>query len=139
MSVHSVSREENPLAGYRLPTMAAYRILITDLTARCVLGVSAEERREKQEVVINVALTADLSVAAGSDRFEDTLDYRALKKAILSLVEESEFYLLEALTERVADLCLQDTRVQRVTVRIEKPSALRFARSVAVEVTKSRP
>lgn len=115
-----------------------YRILITDLTARCVLGVSEEERREKQEVVINVALTADLSAAAASDRFEETLDYRGLKKAILSLVETSQFYLLEALTERVADLCLQYRRVQQVTVRIEKPSALRFARSVAVEVSKDQ-
>ncbi len=116
----------------------SHRILITDLTARCILGVSDEERRERQEVVINVSLAADLSAAAASDRFEDTLDYRALKKAILSLVEGSDYYLLEALTERVADLCLQDTRVQQVTVRIEKPSALRFARSVAVEVTKDR-
>jgi FolB domain-containing protein len=118
--------------------MAAYRILITDLTARCVLGVSAEERREKQEVVINVSLAADLSAAAASDRFEDTLDYRALKKAILSLVEGSDYYLLEALSERIADLCLEDSRVQQVTVQVEKPSALRFARSVAVEVAKER-
>ncbi len=118
--------------------MPAYRIYITDLTARCVLGVSAEERREKQEVVINVALSADLSAAAASDRFEDTLDYRTLKKVMLAMVESSDYYLLEALTERVADLCLQDARVQRVTVRIEKPSALRFARSVGVEVEKGR-
>ena len=115
-----------------------YRILITDLTARRILGVSEEERREKQEVVINVALVADLSAAAASDRFEDTLDYRALKKTILSLVEASEYYLLEALTERVADLCLEDPRVQQVTVKVEKSSALRFARSVAVEVEKGR-
>jgi FolB domain-containing protein len=115
-----------------------YRILITDLTTRCVLGISAEERREQQEIVINVALVADLSVAAASDRFEDTLDYRALKKGVLSLVEQSEYYLLEALTERIADLCLEDPRVHRVTVKVEKPSALRFARSVAVEVEKGR-
>jgi FolB domain-containing protein len=117
----------------------SYRIIIADLTARCILGLSAEERREPQEVVLNVALVADLSAAAASDSFEDTLDYRALKKEILSLVEASEYYLLEALTERVADLCLHDPRVQRVTVKIEKPSALRFARSVAVEVEKARP
>ena len=118
--------------------MTHYTILITDLTARCVLGVSAEERRERQEVVINLTLAADLSAAATSDRFEDTLDYRALKKAILAMVENSSYYLLEALTERIADLCLEDERVQQVTVKVEKPSALRFARSVAVEVCKGR-
>ena len=118
--------------------MTNYRILITDLTARCILGISAEERREKQEVVINVALSADLSAPAASDSFEDTLDYRALKKALLELVESSDYYLLEALTEGIADLCLEDARVQQATVKVEKPSALRFARSVAVEVSKDR-
>ncbi len=33
------------------------RILISDLRARCLIGVDAEERREKQEVVINLALS----------------------------------------------------------------------------------
>ena len=114
------------------------KIYITDLVARCVLGVEAEERREKQEVVINVGLEADLVAAAASDRFEDALDYRAIKKQILAFVEGSEFYLLEALTDRIADLCLENPHVAEVKVRVDKPSALRFARSVGVEIVKDR-
>lgn len=113
-------------------------IHINDLVARCVLGVSAEERREKQEVVINLALTADLAAASATDDFAQTLDYRALKKRVLNFVEASEFVLLEALTDRVADLCLEFPQVCAVTAQIEKPSALRFARSVSIAVTKER-
>jgi len=114
------------------------RIIISELRARCLLGVSEEERRENQEVVINISLYTDLSKAAKSDRLEDAVDYRAIKKHVLSAVEDSRFQLVEALTERVAAICLEHQGVQRATVRVEKPSALRFARSVAAEVTRER-
>ncbi|MFB3881527.1 MAG: dihydroneopterin aldolase [Armatimonadota bacterium] len=112
------------------------RILIKDLTARCILGVSAEERREKQDVVINIALVADLRRPGRSDRFEDAIDYRALKKEVLAAVEASSYRLVEALAERIAEICLEPPGVQQVTVTVEKPSALRFARTVGVEITR---
>lgn len=114
------------------------RVLISDLQARCIIGVNAEERREKQEVLINLALLTDLRRAGESDRFEDAVDYRALKKRVLGLVEGSDYQLVEALAEAVAGVCLEDRRVQQVVVRVEKPSALRFARSVGVEITRVR-
>jgi len=114
------------------------RILIKDLLVRCVLGLSVEERREKQDVVINVVLFADLAKAARSDRPEDTVDYRAVKKDILALAEGSQFHLVEALAQRVAEACLAYGPVERVQVTVEKPGALRFARSVAVEIERAR-
>jgi FolB domain-containing protein len=114
------------------------KIFIRDLLARCLIGVNPDERREKQDVLINVTLCADLSAATASDRFEDAVDYRALKKRIFEMVEGSEFFLLETLTDRLAALCLEDPRVQEARVSVEKPSALRFARSVGVEITKRR-
>jgi D-erythro-7,8-dihydroneopterin triphosphate epimerase len=65
------------------------RILIKDLLVRCVLGLSAEERREKQDVLISVVLLVDLTKAGRSDRAEDTVDYRAVKKDILAAAEDS--------------------------------------------------
>ena len=114
------------------------RILITDLGVRCIIGVNEDERREKQEVIINLALSADLGKAGRSDRFEDTVDYSAIKKEILRMVEGSRYYLIEALAEAIADLCLRHMEVLQAEVRVEKPGALRFARSVGVEITRSR-
>ena len=114
------------------------RILISDLQVRCIIGVNDDERREKQDVLMNLALGTDLSAAGKSDRLADAVDYRALKKRILATVEGSSFFLVERLAQEVADLCLQDERVREVTVRVEKPSALRFARSVGVEITRGR-
>lgn len=112
------------------------RIYIRDLALRCIIGIYPEERREKQDVIINVVLETDLAPAAASDQLADTLDYKALKKKILALVETSSFNLIETLADRIAQLALEDARVQRATVTVDKPGALRFARSVAVEVTR---
>ncbi len=114
------------------------RIVITDLQTRCIVGINEDERREKQDVTLNLSLFADLRKAGTSDRFEDALDYRALKKSVIKLVENSHYFLLEALAEAVASLCLEAPRVRKVQVRVDKPSALRFARSVAVELERER-
>ncbi|HUI68074.1 MAG TPA: dihydroneopterin aldolase [Nitrospirota bacterium] len=114
------------------------RILISDLLVRCIIGVNDEERRDKQDVVINVAISTDLSKAGKSDRLEDALDYRDIKKSIMAAVENSRFYLVEALAEAVAGICLEYPAVTEALVRVEKPSALRFARSVGVEITRRR-
>lgn len=114
------------------------RILISDLAARCIIGMNEEERREKQDVLINISLYADLMAACKNDRFQDTVDYRSIKKEILKTVESSHYYLVEALAEAVAEICLSDPKVVEVKVKVEKPSALRFARTVGVEINRSR-
>jgi FolB domain-containing protein len=114
------------------------RILISDLLVRCIIGVRDEERREKQDVVINLAISTDLSKAGTSDRIEDAVDYRDIKKRIMAMAEDSRFYLVEALAEAVARICLEHPAVSEAQVRVEKPSALRFVRSVGVEITRRR-
>ena len=114
------------------------RIIITDLQTRCIVGVNEEERRANQDVTINLSIYGDFRTAGRSDRFKDAVDYRALKKRVLALVEDSNYFLLEALVEAVAGECLATPGVRKAQVRIDKPSALRFARSVGVEVERQR-
>jgi len=114
------------------------RILVKDLLVRCILGISDEERREKQDVVINLALLGDFRKAGLSDNIEDAVDYRAIKKHIVSEIETSDYHLVEALAERIASICLEDPGILSAEVTVEKPSALRFARSVGVQITRSR-
>jgi dihydroneopterin aldolase/D-erythro-7,8-dihydroneopterin triphosphate epimerase len=114
------------------------RIHIRDLLLRCVVGVFDEERRDKQDVMINLTLWADLRAAGRTDRIEDTVDYKAIKKRVIALVEGSSFYLVERLAQAIAQECLADRRVRRVRVLVEKPSALRFARTVGVEIVREQ-
>lgn len=114
------------------------RIFIRDLALRCIIGIYPEERREKQDIIINVEMHCDLRKAGASDDLNDTVDYKAIKKAILKLVEASRFQLIESLAEKIAAIALEDEKVQQVVVTIDKPGALRFAKASAVEITRKR-
>jgi FolB domain-containing protein len=114
------------------------RIIISDLRARCIIGINEDERREKQDVSITLSIYADLRRAGRTDLYEDAVDYRSIKKRVLAVVERSNYFLLEALAEAVANVCLEAPEVLKAQVRVDKPSALRFARSVAVEITRER-
>ncbi|MFQ5747735.1 MAG: dihydroneopterin aldolase [Gemmatimonadota bacterium] len=113
-------------------------LFIRDLLVRLVIGVNDWERKDRQDVLINVELDADCAPAGRSDEFAKAVDYRAITKGILELAEGSAFLLVEALAERIAALCLEDERVERVRVRVEKPGALRFADGVGVEIERER-
>jgi len=114
------------------------RIHVRDLNLRCIVGIYPDERREKQDITVNIVMYADLRAAGRSDRIEDTVDYKEVKKRVVALVEESSSFLIEHLAQRVAGLCLEEPRVEAVRVTIDKPGALRFARSVAVEIFRKR-
>jgi FolB domain-containing protein len=114
------------------------QIQIKDLLLRTIIGINAEERRARQDVAINIVLHADTRAAGASDDIDDAVNYRTITKRVIGLVEESQFYLVEKLAAEIAAICLEDPRVEAVTVRVEKPGALRFARSVGVEIHRTR-
>ncbi|HOK08624.1 MAG TPA: dihydroneopterin aldolase [Candidatus Hydrogenedens sp.] len=114
------------------------KIHIRDLQVRCIIGIQPEERREKQDILINITLFTNIEMAGKSDDINDTLDYKMVKKEILKFVENSSFFLIEKLAEEVAKICLSHEKVKGVTVTIDKPGVLRFARSVAVEITRMK-
>ncbi len=114
------------------------KIHIRDLLVRCIVGIYDEERAAKQDVVINITLYADFSAACHSDHIEDTVDYKRIKKQVVAMVENSQYFLLEKLADAIAGICLNDPKVRRVQVCVDKPGALRFARTVAVEITRER-
>ena len=114
------------------------RVYIRDLAIRCIVGIDEHERQEKQDILVHITLHVDLRQAGRTDALADTIDYRALKKRVLHLVGESQFHLIEAVAQCIADECLQDERVARVEVAVEKPGALRFARTVGVSIVRHR-
>ncbi|MBF0125858.1 MAG: dihydroneopterin aldolase [Magnetococcales bacterium] len=114
-------------------------IVIRDLLVRCVIGLQEWERNTLQDVLINLTLFTDTRAAGESDRIEDAVDYKALTKQIIAFTGQSAFFLVEALAERIARICLEHPRVLKVRVEVEKPGALRFARSAGVRIQRQRP
>ena len=114
------------------------KIQIMNLLLRTIIGTHDWERKKKQDILINVSLEYNSSRSRQKDSLEDTVDYRSLTKKIIEQVEASQFFLLESLTDFVLKLVMEEKKVKRATVRIDKPHALRFARSVSVELKRQR-
>jgi dihydroneopterin aldolase/D-erythro-7,8-dihydroneopterin triphosphate epimerase len=115
------------------------RIVIRDLLVRGIVGINAEERRNRQDILVNVTMWADTRPAAASDDIADAVNYRTIAKAMIAHIESSQPYLVERLAADLAAICFaQDGRVEAVEVSAEKPGALRFARSVGVVIFRRR-
>lgn len=113
-------------------------IHIDDLHVRTIIGINPDERVNRQDVFISLTLETDTRAAAASDNIDDAVNYRTLTKEVFDMVEQSEFLLVERMADEIARVCLKDERVSAVRVRVDKPGALRFARSVAVEIERER-
>jgi 2-amino-4-hydroxy-6-hydroxymethyldihydropteridine diphosphokinase len=114
------------------------QIHIKDLLLRAIVGINPEEREKRQDVLINITLFADTHPAGASDAIEDAVNYKTITKRVIRMVETSRFYLVERMADEIAAICLADPSVEAARVRVEKPGALRFARSVGVEIRRSR-
>lgn len=113
-------------------------IRIKNLRLRTIVGIFDWEREAKQEVVINAELEYDATKAIQEDNIQAALDYKLITKEIVAAVEESQFSLLEKLTDHVLQLIMSHPQVEQATVTIAKPGALRYADSVSVTLSAQR-
>jgi FolB domain-containing protein len=114
------------------------KIIIKDLLVRGIIGVNDWERENPQDILINIEIETDLSKAGASDDLNDSINYRSVAKRIIAHAESAGRLTVEALAADLASICLEEPGAQKVRVRVEKPGALRFAKSVGVEIERSR-
>ena len=114
-------------------------IRVKNLLLRTYIGFNPEEIANKQDVVINVAIEADISEESLlADEPDGIYNYKTITKQIIELVQDNRFKLLEVLTKNILDLIMTDVRVSRARVEVDKPHALRFAESVSFEMEAIR-
>ena len=112
------------------------KIFLNALTVECIVGIWEWERKVKQRVVIDLEMATDIRAAAASDRIEDTIDYKKVSKRLLGFVGDSQFHLVETLTEKIAELIITEFGVSWVKVRLNKQGALRGSRDVGILIER---
>lgn len=115
------------------------KVFIQDLRLRGIIGIYDWEREKAQDIILNLTLFADLKPAGESDNINDCIDYANIAHQVMRFTETAKAYTVEALAEGIAKLCLADSRVQIVQVKIEKPGAITNARSAGIEITRKQP
>jgi dihydroneopterin aldolase len=103
-------------------------------------GVFDFERREGQVFVVDLVLGIDTRPAAASDDLADTVNYGTLVADVKAAVERDPVDLIETVAQRIADVCLLDTRVEWARVTLHKPDAPIDATysDVALTITRTR-
>lgn len=112
------------------------KILIKNLLLRGIIGINDWERKNPQDILINVVISTDTRLAAKNDDVEASVNYRTISKKIIAHVETEQPLTVERLASDIADICLRQKNAVSVKVRVEKPGAVRFAESVGIEIER---
>lgn len=125
-----------PMSLARAKPLLTRRVFIRDLVLDCQIGIHRHEQGRPQRVRFNI----DVVVEAGADRHDHRIAsvvcYEKLVRGIEAIVAEGHINLVETLAERVADLCLADSRALEARVRIEKLDVFDHTESVGVEIER---
>lgn len=96
------------------------RLALSGILCLCHIGVTEEERRERQKIEVDLELFADLEEAGRSGDLRKTIDYREVSEAVRGLLEDGTFHLVEAAARGVLDLVLSRFPIRRAVVRVRK-------------------
>ncbi|KAJ2783283.1 trifunctional dihydropteroate synthetase [Coemansia javaensis] len=110
------------------------RIVVKKLSLSTIIGVNLWERHYRQ--VVDMDLTLHAARGAGGDRVPRYRNFRTVVDAVTEVAEKSSYRTVEALATAIARTAIKHCRVPKITVRVEKPSALVFAACSAVEITR---
>ena len=111
-------------------------VFIHNLELLARIGVYGHEHGTPQPVRISVWLSS--KGKAADDRLESAVDYEAVSDRIRSIVAAGHINLAETLAERIAAACLEDTRVLKARVMVEKLHALAGAEAAGVDIERAR-
>ncbi len=111
-------------------------VFVRDLDLQALIGIYDQEKVKPQRIVVNI----DLSVQEGSgdDDIGHVVSYEIIVKKVEAIIAEGHTNLVETLCEKIAASCLKDQRVMAARVRVEKPDIIPNARSVGVEIERTR-
>jgi FolB domain-containing protein len=96
------------------------KVFVKNLVVPCKVGVTIEERLKKQNVVFDIEVFCDLSLAGTTDELSKSISYSEIQEKIINSVTRSEFKLLESAAEVVASLILKNPLCSKVTISVKK-------------------
>jgi len=113
-------------------------VRIKDIHLKATIGAYEPERQTSHEVVLNIEFEYDAAEAARADRLDCAVDYAAVTERIIREVDSSSYHLLEALADSVLQVVMDEPKVTKATVEVDKPGALGGAKSVSVSCSAAR-
>lgn len=114
------------------------KIIIKEAQFMCNVGVSKEERAEKQCIIVDAELFFNFKKVPSTDDIKNTIDYSQMHELIKNTAEKNEYKLIETLADNIAKEILKNLPAKKVIIMVKKPMALakKNVRYAAVEITR---
>lgn len=113
-------------------------VFIENFIGQTIIGIDSGELHVAQPVRVNLAIGVPAIRACATDRIEDTVNYAAVRDALLALFETHRVRLLEALAETIAQLLIADFGAHWVRVSLAKPAKFDDVAAVGVQIERRR-
>ena len=113
-------------------------VFINDFVIEEIIGIHKHEKIKKQKIKFNIVLDINQSSIPDEKDIKSIVDYEKITKKIENLTKSKKYNFLESLAEDSFKEIFEDKRINSVTIKIEKPEAIKNTESVGVEVFKSR-
>lgn len=113
-------------------------IFLGGLEIETVIGIYDWERTIKQKIFLDIEMAFDIKAAAASDDIIHTLDYKAVSDRIIHFVENSQFFLVETLIEKIAALILTEFPTPWVKICLNKKGAISRAQDVGIIIERGQ-
>ncbi|MFT7266866.1 MAG: dihydroneopterin aldolase [Porticoccus sp.] len=111
-------------------------VYIKNLEIDTIIGIHDWERQSRQIVSIDLEMATDIRKAAKSEDIRLTVNYSAVSVRLMDFVQSSEFLLIEAMAEKVADIILHEFGISWLRLRIGKPGAIANATDVGIIIER---
>ena len=112
------------------------KVIIKNLIISMFVGIHDFEKRKKQRVKFNIAITTDSKIEPNKKELSTILDYEKVIKNLTLLVEKKHYDLLEELSESIFEMIFNSKLVKKVNLKLEKLDIIKNAESVGIEVSK---
>ena len=113
-------------------------VFIKDFIIKEVIGIHEHEKIKKQKIKFNIVLDVNQSSLPDEKDIKSIVDYEKITNKLENLAKSKKYNFLESLAEDSFKEIFEDERINSVTIKIEKPEAIKNAESVGVEVFKTR-
>ena len=113
-------------------------VFIKNFIIEEIIGIHANERIKKQKIKFNIVLDVNKISVPDEKNIKSIVDYEKITNKLKNLTKSKKYNFLESLAEDSFKEIFEDKRINSVTIKIEKPEAIKNAESVGVEVFKTR-
>tara|TARA_Y100000590_G_scaffold91001_1_gene102647 strand:- start:442 stop:870 length:429 start_codon:yes stop_codon:yes gene_type:complete len=113
-------------------------VFIKDFVVEEIIGIHEHEKIKKQKIKFNIVLDINQNSIPDEKDIKSIVDYEKITNKLENLTKNKKYNFLESLAEDSFKEIFEDKRINSVTIKIEKPEAIKKALSVGVEVFKAR-